>query len=303
MRWKVIFFKRDNLSVSTDSNSESDDEDICSYGLKSRKCPPHVKGLIPFEDDMAKLVENIDFRQVKGKFQAKLHQTLKEINSSSNVYAFADKSQNMYKMSNSTYNNLLKNSITSKYKQGNENVKTDINSELHSLACQLNIEQKISPMAERGAFVTIKDHKYNFPNNPSCRLINPAKSELGKVSQHIVNKINSCIRSKLSVNQWRNTSSVIEWFENISEKERHTFVIFDIIDFYPSISEDLLTKALEWANSYTNTSQLDITTIMHARKSLLFHKSEPWVKRYGVGLFDVTMGSYDGAEICWGCSS
>ncbi|KAJ8045258.1 hypothetical protein HOLleu_08228 [Holothuria leucospilota] len=93
------------LSVSTDSNSESYDEDICSYELKSRKCPPQVKELIPFEDDLAKLVENIDFRQVKFKFQAELSQTLKEINSSSNIYAFADKSQNMYKMSNSTYNN------------------------------------------------------------------------------------------------------------------------------------------------------------------------------------------------------
>ena len=91
---------------------------------------------------------------------------------------------------------------------------------------------------------------------------------------------------------------MIEWFEKISEKERRTFVIFDIVDFYPSISEDLLTKAIEWASSYTNISQLDINTIMHARKSLLFHKNEPWVKRDGVNLFDVTMGSYDGAEIC-----
>jgi hypothetical protein len=37
---------------------------------------------------------------------------------------------------------------------------------------------------------------------------------------------------------------------------------------------------------------------MHARKSLLFHSKEPWVKKNGQEDFDVTMGSFDGAEIC-----
>ena len=37
---------------------------------------------------------------------------------------------------------------------------------------------------------------------------------------------------------------------------------------------------------------------MHARKSLLFDKGTPWKKKDSNELFDVTMGSYDGAEIC-----
>ena len=36
---------------------------------------------------------------------------------------------------------------------------------------------------------------------------------------------------------------------------------------------------------------------MHVRKSLLFHDNLPWVKKQG-SMFDVTMGSYDGAEVC-----
>ena len=35
----------------------------------------------------------------------------------------------------------------------------------------------------------------------------------------------------------------------------------------------------------------------HARKSLLFSNEKPWMKREG-NLFDVTMGAYDGAEVC-----
>ena len=41
-----------------------------------------------------------------------------------------------------------------------------------------------------------------------------------------------------------------------------------------------------------------INTINHARKSLLFDDSGAWVKNDGKPLFDVTMGSFDGAEVC-----
>ena len=36
---------------------------------------------------------------------------------------------------------------------------------------------------------------------------------------------------------------------------------------------------------------------MHSRKSLLFSNSDAWIKKSG-DMFDVTMGSFDGAEIC-----
>ena len=39
--------------------------------------------------------------------------------------------------------------------------------------------------------------------------------------------------------------------------------------------------------------------IKHARKSVLFNDDgKPWTKKDSNSLFDVTMGSYDGAEIC-----
>ena len=49
-------------------------------------------------------------------------------------------------------------------------------------------------------YKTLKDHKENFNVNPECRLINPAKSELGKVAKTIVENINS-VRGKLHCNQ------------------------------------------------------------------------------------------------------
>ena len=44
-------------------------------------------------------------------------------------------------------------------------------------------------------------------------------------------------------------------------------------------------------------SDEDISIIKHARKSLLFDHERPWIKNNNSNFFDVTMGSYDGAEI------
>ena len=129
-------------------------------------------------------------------------------------------------------------------------------------------------------------------------MINPAKSKMGLVSKKILEKINTSIRSTTLLNQWKNTSSVIDWFKNIPEKHQHTFVIFDIESFYPSISENLLKKSINCAKQHTKISKQDIEIVMHSRKSLLFNKNTAWVKKGDNNLFDVTTGSYDGAEVC-----
>ena len=87
-------------------------------------------------------------------------------------------------------------------------------------------------MAKMQAFISLKDHKENFENHPKCRLINPAKSELGKVSKVFRDQINSNLRTLNHVNQWRNSDAIIGWFNTIDQKSNHTFMSFDIVDFY-----------------------------------------------------------------------
>ena len=74
-------------------------------------------------------------------------------------------------------------------------------------------------------------------------------------------------------------------------------MVFDIKDFYPSIKESLLIEALDFAATHVRISRSDLETVRQARKSLLFDGSHTWIKRDG-GLFDVTMGAFDGAEVC-----
>ena len=89
---------------------------------------------------------------------------------------------------------------------------------------------------------------------------------------------------------------IIEWFKNIGNKQKHKFILFDIKDFYPTITKDLLTKRLNFAEEKVHISDDDKKIIYHARKSLLFNDGGAWSKKDG--LFDVTMEAYDGAEVC-----
>ena len=153
-------------------------------------------------------------------------------------------------------------------------------------------------MAETTAFLTLKDHKPDYENHTKCRLINPAKSDVGKISKSILYTVNSKIREQTGFNQWRNSSDTIAWFQSTPLKNRKSLISFDIVDFYPSITESLLDQSIDWATQFTAITDSDIRIIKHARKSLLFHDGLPWVKRDSSHAFDVTMGSYDGAEIC-----
>ena len=48
--------------------------------------------------------------------------------------------------------------------------------------------------------------------------------------------MNKEISSSIGVSQWKNSSAVIKWFRNIENKPNCSFIIFNIQDFYPSIS-------------------------------------------------------------------
>ena len=69
------------------------------------------------------------------------------------------------------------------------------------------------------------------------------------------------------------------------------------MDFYPTISKDLLTNVINYASAITSIDKKVIDIIMHSGNSLLFSNNDMWVKK-GNQNFDVTMGSFVGAEVC-----
>ena len=143
----------------------------------------------------------------------------------------------------------------------------------------------------------MEDHKSNFQSNPTVRLLNPAKNELGRISKTISGKTDVNLRNSLHLNQWKNTQEVIDWFKGIDQKEHYKFIMFDIKDFYPSFSKELLNDALTFAETIINLDDHDKKIIYYTHKSWHFNQKQTWMKKGG-DLFDVLMGAHDGVGVC-----
>lgn len=288
LRWKVMAFTEKDFGKRK----------LPTYGFNTSNSPKQVDALADLENDYYNnVICKLEFRSNISKFQKDLQKDVQEILKSDQVFVHADKSTNVYTLSKDSYEKMLSDNVTKTYKKATDGIKHDIDVEARDIARKLELDDRMDIYSEKEPFITLKDHKPNFQSKPTCRLIVPSKPEMGVVSQQILAKINTQLRELTQFNQWKNTASVIEWFEKIPDKKRKTFIQFDIDSFYPSITEETLIKALNWAKSLTEVSELDEEIIMHSRRSLLFHQGSAWIKKDG-SEFDVTMGSYDGAEVC-----
>ena len=170
--------------------------------------------------------------------------------------------------------------------------------EAKNISKKFDLVERVECLAKKPTFITLKDHKENLQASLPCHFINPSKCALGKVGKVILEKINQSLIKDLDVNQWKNSSTVIEWFKGIVNIKDCIFIKFDIREFYPSISESTFRKSILFAKEYHHIADEDVRIIDHCRKSLLFHENEPWKKKKIESCFDVTMGSYEGVEIC-----
>ena len=279
-----------------------------SYGFKSTRTAPQSPLLKPFEDELFEIIANVKFNEHRSAFQNKMAATVKQIKKSKNVFVCADKTTNIYEVSPEEYNKLLLDNITKDYEQVNVREVKSVNEEARFIANRLEIADKVEVMSQSLAFVTIKDHKDNFQTDTKCRLINPAKSQIGILSRQILQKANKDLRNKLQLNQWQSTKDVLTWFSKIKNKGRRAFMQVDIKEYYPSISEELLDKAIAFSNANdVEVKAEDIEIIKNARKAFLFSESNgdtiAWRKKKKEdededSNFDVTMGAPDGAEVC-----
>ena len=286
MRWKAYFFDNPDASLEEKEN----------YGFRNHNCPPIVKDLQPFEAEFYTMLSKIEFEKNTDGTLKEIGEEAKKIRKSNSAIVPADKSSNFYELDVDMYSKLIEKSITSDYKKSSDQTKSKIDITSAKICRSLEIDDRVEEYQSSAAYILLKDHKPNFRSKVDCRLINPAKTDVGQISKRILERIISGVKTSLEVNQWRNTQEVINWF-NQERTGKCTFIQFDVVSFYPSISEELFAKSLEFAKNLTNISEEEQHILQHARNSLLFtHDGEAWQKKNG--LFDVTMGSFDGAETC-----
>ena len=215
MRWKAFFYL----------NPDADGSHKETFGFSSRKSPPQVPAMLNFEKRLLHMIETIKFRKVKCAFQQKLSSDIyNNIMKSNTLLVSADKTSNFYKMDPASYNNLLHKNITKTYKKVTPNTMNSIELEAQTIAKKIHLDDRNNTTAKHEAFITLKDHKPNFANNPTCRLINPAKAEIGRVSKQLLDCINATLAHKLELHQWKNTKAVLSWFNTEHPAQRHVLV-------------------------------------------------------------------------------
>ena len=137
----------------------------------------------------------------------------------------------MHKMKPCKHQEILKNKITDNNKTDYNNTIDQINNDTYRFASKLHIEDRLGKFKKKDVHILFKDHKPNFEDKLQSRLINPSKTELGKVSKNIIQNIVTNVKKANYSNLWRNSYDTIEWFEKIKNKSKTTFTQFDITDF------------------------------------------------------------------------
>ena len=83
----------------------------------------------------------------------------------------------MYRLTKEEYVKMLRNAITLTYKKPNNNIKKRI--DIKGKQIMENVDKgilgRLDINSKNTCFITLKDHKENFLNNPTVRLTNPAK--------------------------------------------------------------------------------------------------------------------------------
>ena len=288
MQWKAHFCLNPNAPR----------KDFETYGFNTPYAPPPVKEFEPFRDEVLEMVRNVEFGQVDNDFQSQLRMDTEKIKNTKEVIVKADKTRNWYKVPATEYEKLLQEAITKQYKKVDVEIMDKTNKETAEIARKLQLADRMEVYTKSDAYITLKDHKEDWPGKISTRLINGAKTDLGKIAHKILKTLNSEVAKHTKTNHWKSTQEVIVWFNKIENREKCKFLKFDICEFYPSITQDLLLKALKWAGKFHDIGEEKTNIILQARKTFLFKDGIPWVKKHHNENFDVPMGCWDGAECC-----
>ena len=279
------------------NHNENQHEKKEYYDFNSTKAPPNCSELDQLKDMLYDLVVGVKFRNHSNHFQNNLKRDIRRIEADNRMLIAADKTTNYYHLDKIEHDALLEKSLNKDYKKASAEIVRDIIAGDKKIAEELEIADRVYCTSQRQSFITLKDHKPNFHNQPSVRTLNPTKPEMGKVSKKLLENIVVNVRNASGLNQSKNTTSVIHWFRNLKNKNQLKFIQFDICEFYPSISEDLLDQALDFASDFVMISDSDKGIIKQVRKSVIYNGGTPWIKK-GDRNFDVAMGSFDGAEVC-----
>ena len=121
-----------------------------------------------------------------------------QIKYSSNVFIPADKTTNMYELTPEEYKNLLRDNVMKTCRKAPPRLEKAVNLKAKEIAKNIYLDDRIECIAK------------NFRSATPCRLINPCKSELGKISKIILENINKTLIEKHNGKNVRRCHSICQ---------------------------------------------------------------------------------------------
>ena len=177
-----------------------------------------------FEADIIGMVKEIKFRKMRNNIQPKMYEDMRRFKESESIFVKSDKSGNLYEIEKGKYQQMMFKEVVKNYKKIPPDLEKELNSEAKMLAHRLGIVYRVEKYNTKNCFITIKNHKSDFKTSPECRLINPDKTQIGRVSKIIVQEICDSLRLALKINQWRSIKDCIKWFEEYEKNDRCSFI-------------------------------------------------------------------------------
>ena len=102
----------------------------------------------------------------------------------------------MYQLTKQEYVKMRRNAIIQ-----NKNIKKRIGIKGKQIMENIDKEilDRIDINSKNTCFISLKDHKENFLNNPTVQLFNPVKSKLRRISKAILDNINKRLCTSLNI--------------------------------------------------------------------------------------------------------
>ena len=172
-----------------------------TFNFRSINNPKRLRELDKFKSDLVKIVKNIQFRKYNNSFQRKIHDDKRRIQNSNNVIVHADKTSNLYEVTPSDYKKLVQKEVNEEYKKVTSRTMDKINMAHKKIVSNLELQDRVMKSTERECFISFKDHKSDFINKPKCRLLDPYKCEVGRISHLLLKDIVKVVREKSKLNQ------------------------------------------------------------------------------------------------------
>ena len=128
---------------------------------------PAILEMKPFENGLFNLIENIKFRNARNKFQESSANNLNKINTSSNIFGFANKTKTFMKHRSThiLYDKLMHNNITKIYKHGSQDAISQIDDELKYISNKLEMATELNKLKNAKHLFHLKTMKEIYKTN------------------------------------------------------------------------------------------------------------------------------------------